>query len=201
MDLYIVGAGGLGRETLDAVLALGRSIVAFVDERRAGDRCRGLPVIPLDAVPTGIAFVVGIADPLVRRRLVDTLTARGLVPETVVHPRAVVGPETTIEPGSVVLANAHVSSSVTVGAHVHVHYNATIGHDAVLADRVTVLPGANVAGNVRLGPGVTIGSNACVLPGLEVAAGTVVGAGAVVTRSCGPDQVVTGVPARPRSRG
>lgn len=200
MHLYIVGAGGLGRETYDAALAAGITVSAFIDEWLTGTVVRGLEVLALAEAPTNAGYVVGIADPRVRRRLVPPLENRGLKPVTVIHPRAIVGPDTRVGLGSLVLGGAHVSSSVRIGRHVQVQYNATIGHDAVLGERVTVLPGANVAGSVFLDEDVTVGSNAVVLGGLKVGRGTLVGAGAVVTRDIGPGIVVVGAPARPLDR-
>jgi sugar O-acyltransferase (sialic acid O-acetyltransferase NeuD family) len=196
--LYVVGAGGTGRETLDVALACEVAVAGFVDERLEGTEVRGLPVLTVARTPAGAGYVIGIADPGVRGRLAAELEAHGLRPVTLVHPRAVVGPDTTMGPGCVVMANAHVSSSVRLGAHVQVQYNATVGHDAVLEDLVTVYPGANVAGTVHLEEGVTVGSNAAVLQGLRIGAGTFVGAGAVVTGPAGPGLVLVGVPARPR---
>lgn len=198
MVLYVVGAGGAGRETLDVALAAGLAVAAFVDDRLAGSTVRGLPVVAPGQAPAGAGYVIGIADPAVRRRLAAVLDARGLAPVTVVHPRAVVGPETTVAAGCVIMAGAHVSSSVRLGGHVHVQYNATVGHDAVLADFVTVYPGANVAGAVHLDDDVTVGSNAVVLQNLRIGRGTFVGAGAVVTSDAGDGVVLVGVPARPR---
>ncbi|MGI8684401.1 MAG: NeuD/PglB/VioB family sugar acetyltransferase [Acidimicrobiales bacterium] len=196
--LYVVGAGGAGRETLDVAIAAGVAVSAFVDDRLAGSTVRGLPVMAPGQAPAGSGFVIGIANPAVRRRLTALLEAQGLLPVTVVHPRAVVGPETTVAPGCVIMAGAHVSSSVRLGRHVHVQYNATVGHDAVLGDYVTVYPGANVAGAVHLDDDVTVGSNAVVLQGLRVGRGSFVGAGAVVTSDAGDGKVLVGVPARPR---
>ena len=198
-DLYIVGAGGFGRETLDACLAAGIPVTAFADDRLVAGKVRGLPVTPVTSLPAGIAVIVAIADAAARRYLANRLTTRDeRTLATVIHPRAVIAPETDIAPGSVVLANAHVSSSCCLASQVQINYNATVGHDAHLDGDVTVLPGANIAGATHLERGVTIGSNACVLQGLRIGAGATVGAGAVVTRDVAPGAVVTGVPARPR---
>jgi sugar O-acyltransferase (sialic acid O-acetyltransferase NeuD family) len=199
VTFYIAGAGGFGREALDALRAAAPAAArqaVFLDDHAAAAEVDGVPVCrPQEAGPG--EFVIAIADPAARRRLAAALTAAGLTPAGLIHPRAVISAGASLAPGCVVLANAFVSTAAVLGAHVHVNYLASVGHDAVLHDFVTVLPGANLAGGVQLGPGVTIGSNACVLPGLRVGAGATVGAGAVVTRDQPDGAVVAGVPARP----
>lgn len=197
MPMYVVGAGGLGRETLDATLAAGLAIDAFIDTNLAGQRVRGLPVIDEDQAEPGAEYVIGIADPSLRRPLVTRLESRGLVARTVIHPRAIIGPETALAAGCIVLGQAHVSSGIRIGAHCNVQYNATVGHDSVLEDYVSIFPGANVSGSVLLKAGATVGSNAVVLQGLVVGENAFVGAGAVVTRSVEAREVVVGSPARP----
>jgi sugar O-acyltransferase (sialic acid O-acetyltransferase NeuD family) len=196
VGVWIVGAGGVGREALDAHLAGGADADGFLDDSLAGGVVRGLRVLALHAPEAG-SYLVAIADPKARVRLAALLDQRGWRPITVAHPRSAIAPETTIGDGGLLLANAYISSSVTVGRHCQVHYNATVGHDAVLDDFVTVYPGANVSGSVHLEEGVTVGSNAVVLQGRTVGRGAFVGAGAVVTRDVAAGAVVVGSPARP----
>jgi sugar O-acyltransferase (sialic acid O-acetyltransferase NeuD family) len=199
MNFYIAGAGGFGRETLDALHAaspLKAASAIFLDDYPPPKLVDGLPVIRPQEAGSG-TFVVAVADPKARRRMVDMLIDRGLAPGQVIHPKSVISPAATLGPGCVILANAFVSTGVVLGAHVHINYNATIGHDALLENFVTVLPGANVAGAGALGAGVTVGSNACVLQGLRIGEGGTVGAGSVVTKDLPDGLVVAGVPARP----
>lgn len=193
--MWIYGAGGFGRETLDACGAAGIEVEGFLDDARAGATAVRRPVRrPTDVSPGH--FVVAIADPAVRLRLHASLVVDGWEPRTVLDPRATIGIRSTVGEGSIVLATAYVSVDVSLGPATHLNYGVTIGHDAVGGAGVTVLPGANVGGTVSLGEGVLVGSGAVVLQGLSVGAAAVVGAGAVVTRSVDAGATVVGVPAR-----
>lgn len=195
--LHIAGAGGLGRETLDALFACGRKPheLVFVDDHPAVAELHGVPVRRPEDVRGGW-YVVAIADPVARRNLSRRMTGLGCAPMTVVHPRATLAHDVTGLEGCIVLANAFVSTGVRLGTHTQVQYNATVGHDAVLHDFVTILPGANIAGSTTLHSDVTVGSNAAVLQGLLVGPKTFVGAGAVVTKNHPAGSVLVGVPAR-----
>jgi nucleoside-diphosphate-sugar epimerase len=129
MSIYIVGAGGFGRETLDAALAAGESVVAFLDDRGVGS-CRGLPVLHPDEAKQDVQFVVAIADPATRARLASSLPARGLIAAVIIHPAALIGPDTSVGDGCIVLANAYISLSCVLGDHVQVTPCVTVEHDA-----------------------------------------------------------------------
>jgi sugar O-acyltransferase (sialic acid O-acetyltransferase NeuD family) len=201
VGLFIVGAGSVGREALDVAVAAERPVEGFLDDGLAGTVVRGLPVLHPNEVPAGAEFIIGIADPAARRRLVASMTRAGATPANLIHPRCVIAPETVLGSGCLVMAGAHISSSVTIGEHVQVHYNATVGHDTTLADYTSVYPGANVGGAVRLGESSTVGSGACVLQNLTIGESAFIGAGAVVTHHVSPGVTVVGVPARPHQQG
>ena len=77
---------------------------------------------------------------------------------------------------------------------------ALIGHNVVLAtlnhamspkDRATMVPAS-----IHIGRNVWIGANATVLPGVTIGDGSIVAAGAVVTKDVPENTIVGGVPAR-----
>ncbi|MFZ4720849.1 MAG: NeuD/PglB/VioB family sugar acetyltransferase [Ilumatobacteraceae bacterium] len=210
-DIVIVGAGGLGREVLDIVDALGVAgqpvrCLGFLDDGPVRDDLlapRGIGVLggvrsglPAD-LTAGTRFIIGIGDGAVRRTIDAALTAAGWRPMTLIHPVTSAGFGCNVGDGCIQAAGARITTNVSLGRHTQLHVNVAVGHDAVLEDFVSVLPGATISGNVRLGEGVTVGTGANVLPGITVGAGAFVGAGAVVTRDVAPGVTVVGSPARP----
>lgn len=200
MRLWIVGAGGVGREALDIALVTGTTVEGFLDDARAGEHVRGLSVRAPRELSTGDGYIVAIGDPSTRLSIAARLDDAGGQAATLLHPSAIVGPETTVAAGCLVMGLAHISSSVRLGAHVQVQYGSTVGHDCVLDAGAIVLPGAHVAGAVHLGERAMVGSGAVILQGLSVGSDAVVGAGAVVTRDVEAGAVVVGSPARPVQR-
>ncbi|MGB4138014.1 MAG: serine O-acetyltransferase EpsC [Microbacterium sp.] len=83
-----------------------------------------------------------------------------------------------------------------------------IGETAEIGDDVMLYHGVTLGGRTRnagkrhptLEDGVAVGAGAKILGPITVGARSIVGANAVVTRDAPPDSVLTGVPAKPRSR-
>jgi acetyltransferase-like isoleucine patch superfamily enzyme len=147
VELWIAGAGGVGREALDVALAADRSVAGFVDDRLAGTEVRRLPVVGPAEVPSGVAFLVAIGDPAARLAVAARL---GGPFEALVDPRAIVGPLSSVSAGCLISGGAFVSSSVSLGAHVQVHYNATVGHDCALSEGATAVVTRDVPDGVTV---------------------------------------------------
>jgi sugar O-acyltransferase (sialic acid O-acetyltransferase NeuD family) len=211
-DLLLVGSGGFGRETAQAVHALNASgggawrLLGYVDDNpeRHGTMVAGSVVLGgrdvLRQRPDA-AVVVCTGRPgdyTSRVRIVGEL---GLPPEryaTIVHPSAAVSASSSLGPGCVLLAHVALTAGVRVGAHVAIMPQATLTHDDVIGDFVTIASGARLGGGARVGPAAYIGAGATIGEGRTVGAFALVGMGAVVTRDVPPREVWAGVPARHR---
>lgn len=210
-QVVVIGASGFGRESLDVLEAMqsdgaSLNVVGVVDDspsevnlaRLAERGVQYLGTIDdwLSSDVSGIHYLLGIGNPLVRSQLVDRLSNARLLPFTAVHPTAIIGSMSNFAPGVVVCAGAVISTNVQFGEHVHINPNATIGHDVVLGDFVSVNPGAVISGEVVVERETLLGAQSTTLQGLRVGARTIVGAMACVTRNVPADIIVKGVPAR-----
>ena len=74
---------------------------------------------------------------------------------------------------------------------------ASIGHHVDIQDYTNIAPGSNIGGGCKIGPGVYIGIGATLVDDVYMRSGSVIGAGAVVTKSLPPACWRSG--SRPRS--
>jgi sugar O-acyltransferase (sialic acid O-acetyltransferase NeuD family) len=193
LSIWVLGAGGQARESLDLIRAIGTDptgrefdVRGLVDE--AGEAAL--------AEQSG-ALVLGAGFPDLRARLLDRFEGvTAFTFPTLVHPGADIGSGTDLGGGVVVSSGCVVTTDVRLGAGTLLNPRSGIGHDSVLGRCCVLNPGANISGAVTIGDRVLIGSGATVLQGLRIGDDAVVGAGAVVTRDVPAGVTVVGVPAR-----
>lgn len=198
----VVGGGGHAKVVVGAMLELGLAIGVVVDddETKWGTQLLGVEISgPIASrVEAGEPAILAIGDNATRRRLDGQL---GLDWLSVVHPAAWVDRSVDVGPGVFVAAGAIVQPGCRLGAHCIVNTLAGVDHDSHLGAWSHVAPGARLGGGVFVGDEALIGVGASVIPGARIGARTVVGVGAAVVGAIADDQVVMGVPARPRDHG
>ena len=203
-DVFIYGAGGLCKVTIDLLRLLGNyHIVGIIDDnlKLQGLSCLDYKIIgeidslKKDSYPN-CRVVIGTAKPEVRRTMWDKVTSLGYEPITLVHPWAYIASEVTIGPGTMILANATVSAGAKIGKGVLINTGAIIGHDCVVDEFVHIGPGGRLAGSVKVGSGVFTGIGAMVIEFIKIGENALVGAGAVVINDVPAGTTVVGNPAR-----
>jgi sugar O-acyltransferase (sialic acid O-acetyltransferase NeuD family) len=206
MPLYVIGAGGFGREVLSWLRDCPEwerdcQFAGFIDDNlHALERknTKASVVAKLsDFLPTVPSVAVcAIGDPATRLRVCRDLSNRGMKFFTLIHPTATVGDNTVIGTGCIICPGAVLTANVRLGNFVIVNALSTIGHDAEIGDGVTLSGHVDITGNARIAEGVFLGTHAAVLPGANVGAYAKVGAGSVVLRTVKPGITVMGVPAK-----
>jgi len=201
--LIIVGAGGLGRDTLTYArtdLALGKdwTLKGFLDTRpdvldRFG---MDLAVIgdPMHYVPApDDSFIAAVGDTALKRKLIAPLLAHGgrfirFQPHCHIGARCRLG-------RSVFGYHCTLSSDVVVGDYAYIGAESMIGHDSIIADYAHIGMRAFIGGRVKVEQGATIHPMATIAADVHIGEWATVGAGAVVFGNVPAHTTVIGNPA------
>lgn len=207
--VVLVAAGGLARETLEALSFQGPVVV--LDDNpdlwgpTLGPTLGGAPVVGgLEDVKRydDHAVVVCAGRGTVRRRLVERLSDVGVGADrfaSVVHPSVSVPDSCIVGAGTILLAGVVLTADVRLGSHVVAMPHVTFTHDDVVDDYATLAAGVSLGGGVHVGTGAYLGMNSCVREGLTIGPDSTLGMGAALVQDLPAGQTWAGVPARPLS--
>jgi sugar O-acyltransferase (sialic acid O-acetyltransferase NeuD family) len=195
LDIWIYGAGGMGRETLWLIKDSEESIVnvaGFIDDFKANQSIEDLSIIntPLN----DDNCVVAIADSSIRKHIVNKNRSLNFI--NIIHPNANIKQVKQIGIGNIICQGVVTTINVAIGNHVIININSTIGHDVLIEDYVSIMFGVHISGNVQIGEGTFIGSGAVILPNIVIGKWCNIGAGAVVTKNLPDNSTAIGVPAK-----
>ena len=191
----VYGAGGFGRE-VEAMLSEIKGILpnderifeGFVDDFVSVEKA-----ITLDRVRD---VIVAIANPFLRKRIVEKIENRSYHFLPLIHPTVRIHDSNRIGRGSIICSGTKITCDVEIGEFNIINLNVVVGHDVQTGDYCSIMPSANLLGGVTLGDEVFVGAGATIFQNVKVGAGAIVGAGSIVTKDVKPGQKVMGVPAR-----
>ena len=193
-NLFIVGAGGFGREavwTLERINASQQqpiwNIIGFADDdpAKASGNFEGYPL--LGSVETaskdhpGASVFIAIGDNAVRRKVYRQL--RGHDFPALIDPSAQVSPTTEFKHGTFIACEAVVSVGTEIGKFVIINARAGVGHDSTVGDFSNIAPGVSLSGHTTIGEDVMMGTNSCTAPGMTVGDGATVVCGTPVLKN------------------
>ena len=206
-NIAIFGAGGLGREIALLIQQINEAqptwnLVGFYDEQHFPKDIDGFPYLgsvkELNEVASELNLVIGIGNCKWKRQVFERIDNSHIKFPTLIHPSVQLRDfqHCQLGEGSVIAQNVVITTNVKIGKHVQVSPASTLAHDVEIGDFCSLMYAVNLAGNVTLNRGVYIGTNATVIQLLEVGENSIVGAGAVVTRSLPANCTAAGLPAR-----
>ena len=196
-DLFIVGAGGLGREAVWTVERINKAaqqpmwnVIGFADDdpKKAKGNFEGYPMLGSCEQASkdypGASVFVAIGDNQIRRDIYKRL--RGHDFPALIDPSAQVSPTTEFRHGTYIACEAVVSVGTEIGKFVIINARAGVGHDSKVGEFCNICPGVTISGHTTLEDDVMMGANSCTAPGMMVGKGAQVCAGTPVLKNVEP---------------
>ena len=206
-DLYIIGAGGFGREVAWLVERINEveptwNLKGFIDDneeiwsKKFDDYpvCGGCEYLKKQE-NAYVVCAVGAAR--VRKMIVEKLAGSKVKFANVIDPSVVMSKRVNLGEGVIICAGTIITVDVTIGNHVIINLDCTLGHDDVIESYVTMYPSVNVSGCVNVGESAELGTGTQIIQGKNIGDKTIIGAGAVVVKDIPADCTAVGSPAKP----
>ena len=203
--LYIVGAGGFGRELLWWIKDINKEnptweIVGFLD-----DDSKALDGYECDYKVVGSIkdwcpkedeeFALALGSPALKRKISGLLKSKGAHFVTIIHPTAMLSEFAHYGEGFIMFPHSKLSANSTVGNFVTL-LSSPIGHDTKIGDYTVISANCNVVRNVVIGDDVFVAAGVCIAQDVHIGNGAYLGLGCVVLKDVNEGDTVFGNPAR-----
>lgn len=206
--IVIVGAGGFGREVKMLIDQINLKeckyeFLGFYDDGfEKGTTINNNQVLgsieDLANSSQELNVVVAIGSPEIKRKIVEKLTSATIKFPTLIHPSVLVGDEfVSIGNGCIICAGTIITCNIEIKDFVILNLMCTVGHDTVINSFASFMPSVNISGEVVIHEEVYVGTGAKIINQLEIGKQTIVGAGAVVSKTLPEKCTAVGIPAKP----
>lgn len=192
-NLYIIGAGGLGRElyswiTLEEKLTKEYNIVGFIDDNlNKLDGFSHYP--PIVGTLKGFKFntetdyaILSIASSEVKERIIrdneDKVNFISYISE-----KAIVTANSKIGKGVVVTPGVIISCDTILEDYVFLNLGTQVGHDVQIGKYTSLMANVVVGGETIIGNSCFIGSSSTIIPRIKIADKTTLGMSSSLIRS------------------
>ncbi len=202
-DLYIIGAGGFGREVAWLVERINAvkptwNLKGFMDSDSSlhGTMAGKYKVhgheLPLNDMKD-VWAVVAVGNAKARKKVVESLNCNFA---TLIDPSVKLSDSVEIGEGCIICADSILTVDIRIGSHNIINLDCTIGHDVETESFVTFYPSVNVSGKVHIGSCCEFGTGSQIIQGKDVVDNTIIGTGAVVVKNIDEPGTYVGIPAK-----
>lgn len=190
-DIYIFGAGGLGKEIACLLRDLPQyNIVAFVDR---DDTTQTEMIVSGVKIPilgesefekrckanSQICAVIAIGKPDSRFNIAQRFGELCQFPN-IIHPSVSFSGKVTLGKGNLITHHCFFTDNITIGDFNLFNLLITITHDVEIGSYNIFLPNTNISGLVKIGDKNLLGSKVFVIEKTKIGSNNIIGAGCVL---------------------
>lgn len=205
-DMFIIGAGGLGRELYGWVKNSNSNfeVKGFIDDNPnalQGTNCDlGNNIfgnLSIETLSKAKKVFLAITDPELKHQIFNwEQETKAFEIHDFIFPNAIFGNKVVLGQGTILSPNTLISSNSTVGKGAFINCGSQIGHDVKIGNYANIMASVNIGGEARIGDNVFIGTGAIILPRISIANNVRIGAGAVIMRNIKTAGTYIGNPAK-----
>jgi len=204
-DIIIIGAGGFGREVEMLIRQINHeknkwNFIGYLDDCEAlGNRVGNSQVIgSIEKIVDfkSAYFVIAIANTHIKRKILEIIPPFSR-PAILIHPNVLLGERVIIGDGTILCAGNIITEDISIGKHVILNLSCTVGHDTNIKDFCSIMPSVNISGEVIIEQGVFVGTGSKIINKVGIGDFSIIGAGAVVSKTIPANCTAVGVPAKP----
>ena len=206
--IVIVGAGGSSKEILWNILDCKKNgsnydFLGFIDDNSSihGKKINNYPVLGsvesyLDQNKADVNWIVGIADPKIRKKIVKKLETHKVKFCSIIHPSVIMSKFVKIGDGTIIQPGCILTVDIEIGNHVHINTNCSVAHDSIIDDFVTISPGTTINGVNRVMTGSYLGTGTITKEEITIGKWSITAAGSVLIKNIPDYSLFAGVPAK-----
>lgn len=206
-DLYLIGAGGLGRGLADALMYDDSEHIEeefnnlyFVDDNNLYNKVNGITIrytINEFLNLTEECLVINaIGTPILREKLQKKMNRNNKFSfPNYIDTNVKIYPHVNIGKGNIITRGVVLSTNIEIGNFNVIHFNCTVGHDVKIGDFNCIYPLTSLSGYTVLGSCNMIGTGSASLPQSKVENYVNIGANSLIKGEYESNITVAGSPA------
>lgn len=194
-NVFIYGAGGLGRDTLEIASKNNNiSILGFIDDYKAGSIINGKKVYKYEEVKTdydNFFIVLAFGDPLLKNKIYKKIICDNdnVKFTNIISKDSFISSTAKIGTGCIIYPGVFIGANVVINDNVIICGNSSIGHDAVINDMCSIAFNCSIGGYTTIGNTTFVGSGSHIKDELQIGNNNIIGINSNVIKTL-PSNIV-----------
>jgi sugar O-acyltransferase (sialic acid O-acetyltransferase NeuD family) len=208
-SIAIFGAGGFGREVLMLINQINKisnewNIIGFFDDdKRKGEDINGYKILgginEINSLDNETYLILAIGKPEIKKLILNKIENNLIKYPILIHPNVSIENNQFLEigKGTIITSGCILTVNIKIGEHVLLNLMCTVGHDTNIGNYCSFMPSVNISGEVHIKDSVYVGTGVQIINQIQVGSNSIIGAGAVVSKSLPSNCTAVGIPAKP----